>query len=369
MLAPMQESLPPRAPARGLPARPTVPQPSSARAGRVRAAAVVAAATICSLTLAACGGATTATTRKPESQPVTGGPKLAALWPLTGRPVRGATPDRPVLVTKIDNTARSAPQIGLGKADLVTEELVEGGSTRLAVFFYQQIPSVAGPVRSIRASDIGIVTPAHAVVVSSGAAPATLERLRLADVPFFDDDIAPSSYFRDRARTIPYNLMVRPASIAARSRSKAVVPASYLPWGSEKDWPGGPRATGLDAVFSPDHTTSWRWNGRTYVNDNTYAAPGDRFRPDTVIVVRVREGDAGYLDPAGNRVPETLWTGRGPAMVLHRGQVVRGTWVKPSTLAPVTFRTAAGRLEIPAGHVWIELVPTDRAGGRVALAR
>ncbi|MCW2819714.1 MAG: hypothetical protein JWR42_2501 [Marmoricola sp.] len=356
MLTPMQESLPARRRA------------GTTRATRAsRAATLLGVAAAC-LGLAACG-ATSATTRKPDSQPVSGGAKLAALWPLTGEPVKGSTPDRPVLVTKIDNTARSAPQIGLGRADLITEELVEGGATRLAVFFYQSLPPVAGPVRSIRASDIGIVTPAHAVVVSSGAAPATLTRLRYAGVPFYDDVSAPAAYYRDKARRIPYNLMVRPATIAVRARSKAVVPASYLPWGGEKDWPGGQKATGLDAVFSPDHTTTWRWAGGKYVNDNSFAAAGDRFRPDTVIVARVREGDAGYLDPAGHKVPETLWTGRGAAMVLHRGQVVRATWTKASATAPVRFRTAAGPLKIPAGHVWLELVPVDGAGGRVALRR
>ena len=40
------------------------------------------------------------------------------------------------MVVKIDNT-EAQPQLGLGKADLITEELVEGGSTRLAVFYYQ----------------------------------------------------------------------------------------------------------------------------------------------------------------------------------------------------------------------------------------
>ncbi len=39
----------------------------------------------------------------------------------------------------------------------MVEELVEGGLTRLAVFFYSQVPDNAGPVRSMRASDIGIV--------------------------------------------------------------------------------------------------------------------------------------------------------------------------------------------------------------------
>ncbi|MCW2868442.1 MAG: hypothetical protein JWR20_2630 [Marmoricola sp.] len=365
----MHESLPPRAPERRDATRPTTAGGRPRAARRVRAAAVLAAATTCSLALAACGTTSTTTTRKPDSQPVSGGTTLASVWPLTGEPVRGSTPDRPVLVTKIDNTERSAPQVGLGRADLITEELVEGGATRLAVFFYQSLPPVAGPVRSIRASDIGITEPAHAVVVSSGAAPSTLARLRAAGVHYYDDEIAPASYYRDTARQIPYNLMVRLPSIAARSRSRAVVPASYLPWGTEKDWPGGPRATGLDAVFSRDHTTSWRFAGGKYVDDRSFAAAGDRFRPDTVIVVRVREGDAGYLDPAGNRVPETLWTGRGPVMVLHRGQVVRGTWTKASRTSPVRFRTAAGPLKIPAGHVWLELVPVDGAGGRVALRR
>ena len=351
MLAPMDARLP----ARG----------SSPRSARF--VVVLLTSALC-LALAACGGPGAAA-KKPDSQPIEGGAKLAALWPLTGEPVQGATPDRPVLVTKIDNTASSAPQLGLKQADLITEELVEGGLTRLAVFFYRQLPPVAGPVRSMRASDIGIVKPAHAVVVASGAAPPTLARLKAAKVPFFDEDNGGSSYYRDSARRSPYNLMAKLPELAAKAEDKAVVPASYLPWGSAKDFPGGSRATGIDAVFSRDHTTSWRYAGGRYVNDNSFAAQGQRFQPDSVLVVRVREGDAGYLDPAGNKVPETLYTGRGTMMLFHRGQVVRGTWTKRSQAAPVSFRTASGALTVPAGHVWVELVPVDRAGGRVVVTR
>ena len=66
------------------------------------------------------------------------------------------------MVAKIDNTYASAPQIGLGEADMVVEELVEGGLTRLAAFYYSEIPGDVGPVRSMRASDIGIVSPVKA---------------------------------------------------------------------------------------------------------------------------------------------------------------------------------------------------------------
>ena len=137
--------------------------------------------------------------KKPDSQPIAGGTKLAALWPLTGEPVTGATPDRPVLVTKIDNSPSSQPQLGLKKADLVTEELVEGGMTRLAVFFYQHLPDVVGPVRSMRASDIGIVKPAHGVIVASGAAAAHARAARRARTSPTSPRAAPATSARAAA--------------------------------------------------------------------------------------------------------------------------------------------------------------------------
>ena len=333
-------------------------------AGSTRLLALLLALAL-SLTLAACGGKHS--TKKPDSQPVAGGTKLAALWPLTGEPVTGATPAHPVLVTKIDNTANSQPQLGLNRADLITEELVEGGMTRLAVFFYQHLPSVAGPVRSMRASDIGIVKPAHAVIIASGAAPPTLGRLKAAKVTFFTE--GGPGYFRDGGRRAPYNLMVNVPKLAKTVKNKAVVPASYLPWGKEKDFAGGHAARTVRAVFSPSHTTSWRFQGGKYHNDNSFAAKNSQFVPDSLLVVRVRQSDAGYLDPAGNHVPETIYSGTGQILLFHKGQVVRGTWSKKSKQTPVSLRTAAGPLKVPAGHVWVELVPTDKAGGHVTYAR
>ena len=331
--------------------------------GGVRTA-ILLLALILSLALAACAGTADGGARKPDSQPIEGGTQLAALWPLTGEPVQGATPDRPVLVTKIDNSENSQPQLGLRKADLVTEALVEGGATRLAVFFYRNLPDVTGPVRSMRASDIGIVKPAHAVLVASGAAPPTLERLRQADIKYFTEEKGPG-YFRDDSRSSPYNLMVDLPELAESLRGKAVVPASYLPWGKQADFTGGRPARSINAVFSRSHTTSWRYQGGKYHDQRSFAAPGQQFVPDSVLVIRVRQGDAGYLDPAGNSVPETIIDGKGEMMLFHKGQVVRGSWNKSSSKTPLKLSTAAGPLKVPAGHVWIEFVPNGKDGGRV----
>ncbi len=322
----------------------------------------LALAGVLSLALVACGGKD-APEKRPDSQPVEGGTELAALWPLTGEPVEGSTPDRPVLVTKIDNTESSRPQVGMKKADLVTEALVEGGMTRLAVFFYQQLPAVAGPVRSMRASDIGIVKPALGVLVASGAAPPTLARLKRAEVPYYEE--GGPGYYRDGSRSAPYNLMVSMPKLAKAARSEATVPASYLPWGEESDFTGTRAARSIDAVFSRSHTTSWKYRQGTYRNQNSFAAPGQEFVPDSILVLRVRQTDAGYLDPAGNTVPETIYSGSGPMQLFHGGKVVNGTWTKKSRRTPLKLRTTAGALSVPAGHVWVELVPTNKAGGRV----
>jgi YD repeat-containing protein len=277
---------------------------------------------------------------------------------MTGLPVSGgesAEQSYPVLVTKLDNTPASAPQKGLGKADLVVEELVEGGLTRLAAFYYSRLPTSVGPVRSMRASDIGIVAPVDASIVTSGAAPQTIARIKKAGITYYPE--GSDGISRDSSRTAPYNVFADLTTIARSAEQDEARPADYLPWSSKDDLPQGQPATKIAASFGAGHTTSWTYDGHGYVNENTYADAGDEFPADTVLVLRVEIVDAGYRDPAGNPVPETKLTGTGNAMIFHGGRLVRGTWKKDSLDAPITLSAKSGELTIPAGHVWIELVP------------
>ncbi|MGZ4447765.1 MAG: DUF3048 domain-containing protein [Nocardioides sp.] len=312
-----------------------------------------------SVLLAGCGGGSdTSGDSTPASQKVAGASTLDSTWPLTGLEVSGSESSatgHPVLVTKMDNTYSSAPQLGLSHADMVVEELVEGGLTRLAAFYYSDIPGVVGPVRSMRASDIGIVSPVGADVVTSGAAGRTIARIKGAGITYFTE--GSKGFARDNSRHAPYNLFANLTDVVSTIKQSDKRPDDYLPWGSEKDFPKGQPAKSLAAQFSGGHTTNWVYQGGGYVNQNTYAAKGDEFPADTVLVLRVQVGDAGYLDPAGNPVPETKFTGSGDAMIFHGGRLVRGTWTKSDLGSPLELSTAAGKLTVPAGHTWIELVP------------
>ena len=327
-----------------------------------------------SLLLAGCGG----DDKEPQSQEtgpggqqIAGGGQIDQTWPMTGLTAGSGDSveqTHPVMVLKMDNTYSSAPQKGLSHADMVVEELVEGGLTRLAAFFYSDIPGVVGPVRSMRASDIGIVSPVGADVVTSGAAPVTIRRITGAGIKFFGEST--KGFARDSSRTAPYNLMANLSTVVSTIKQKAERPDDYLPWGDENDFAKkGPVANKIAAVFGGGHTTngSYARGPGTYTNLNTYAAKGDEFKPDTVLVLRVQVGDAGYKDPAGNPVPETKLMGKGPAMIFHDGRMMRATWHKTSLDGALSFTGKDGDVKIPAGHTWVELVPA--ANGNVTFTK
>jgi hypothetical protein len=327
-------------------------------------AALSAALLTTGLALTGCGGEgdSQASGLAPVAEQPNGKQADPATWPLTGEDVpdgKSAQQKHPVLVLKMDNTSSSAPQVGLGSADLVVEELVEGGMTRLAAFYYSSIPGEAGPVRSMRASDIGIVSPVDGDMVTSGAAAVTISRIRGAGIDFHAEGAA--GLYREGSRSAPYNLFADLGEVAAAAKQKPARPADYLPWGDAGDLPKGQPASSIAASFG-GHVTEWAFRDGGYVNENSYAAAGDRFPADTVLVLKVPVGDAGYRDPAGNPVPETQFVGKGEALLFHAGRLVRGTWAKDSLEGPLDLRTKAGDLTVPSGRVWIELVPRDRGG-------
>jgi Protein of unknown function (DUF3048) N-terminal domain/Protein of unknown function (DUF3048) C-terminal domain len=338
-----------------------------------RVVLTLSALTATGLVLAACGGRSSPSPwdDTPIPPKVQGGHTIIQYWPLTGLKVRSnktARLDHRVLVAKMDNTVSSRPQVGLSKADMVVEELVEGGLTRLAVFYYSHIPRVVGPIRSMRASDIDVVSPVHASMVTSGGAPQTIHRIKAAHIRFYAQ--GSKGMYRSARRVAPYNLFVHLERVAAVAKRKPTTPPNYLAWGSAKDLPQGRRVTKIRVQFSGVHSTNWVFAHGRYHNTDSNAPADGQFPATNVLVLRVREGNAGYLDPAGNPVPETLLTGSGHALLFHDGRMVVATWHKgkaPTSTIKLTTRKGGHQLEVPAGHTWIELVPIQ--GGHVTFSK
>src|SRR5215212_3274704 len=171
-----------------------------------RFALTMSALTATGLLMTACGGSSSSSPEGDSAQPLESGQAIPQFWPLTGLKVsqnKSSALEHPVLVAKMDNTFSSQPQVGLSKADMVVEELVEGGLTRLAAFYYSDIPGNVGPIRSMRASDIPVVSPVNASMVTSGAAGRTIALIKAAGIPFYAE--GSKGFYRSPQRHTPYN--------------------------------------------------------------------------------------------------------------------------------------------------------------------
>ena len=299
--------------------------------------------------------------------------KLVEVSPLTGQPLPEGQPDNPVFVVKVENTVNGAPQYGVDQADLVVEELVEGGLTRLAALYYSKLPSKVGHVRSLRTTDIGIAKPVAGKVVASGGAAKAARQLKGAGVRIFG--MSSPGFSRD-GKPAPYNVIVNLKRLGA-SAKKNSIPGPYLDWtpaeGSESKAPSPDPSDSASAAPEPKKTnkanvrfsnsrgTNWKFAGGHWTRKNGHAAPGQEFEADTLIVMFCQVGDAGYRDPAGNPVPETLVEGSGRAVVLHDGTATEATWNKPSIDDTISFETEDGKpLTIDPGKVWLEMVPKGK---------
>ncbi len=334
----------------------------------VRSGALIVLPALFALMLTGCGGgddpSPVAVDDLTDSTKTAGAVSLKEEWPLTGAPVDGELPDHPVYVVKIDNTSSSAPQLGLRQADMVVEELVEGGLTRLAAVFYSTLPGTVGPVRSMRASDIGVVSPINGVLVAAGGARPTRERIAQAGIDDLGED--DPGFERDNSRSAPYNLFAHLREIAHHQTRGWEPPAEpYFQFG-DPDMTGAKTVTKIAAEFSGTHTTEWALQGGNWLRTNSNAQQGDDYRADTIVLLRVREGNAGYLDPAGNPVPETLFYGQGEAVLVHGDRALPCRWSKTNRKTQLRLTGSHGSAAVPRGNVFIELVPTK---GKVTLTR
>ncbi|MGA8987059.1 DUF3048 domain-containing protein [Aeromicrobium sp.] len=296
--------------------------------------------------------------------------KLVEVSPLTGRALPKGKPTHPVFVVKIENTEGGAPQYGLDKADMVMEELVEGGLTRLAAFYYSALPTKVGHVRSMRATDIGIAAPVGGQIVASGGASGTYRRVKKAGITVFSEDYGAPGFSSDPAKVRPYNRLINLKTVAKKAK-RTKIHGPYVEWTPRSSSSPEPSASAgptpvpkkvrkATVRFSRSTATGWKLAGGKWQRTNGHAKGGHDLRANTMIVMFCEVGDAGYTDPAGNRVPETKLEGRGRAMIFHGSAVTEATWRKAGRKGSISFRDKAGEpITIDPGKIFFELVPKD----------
>lgn len=284
-------------------------------------------------------------------------PEPAAPGPATS-PRVGA----PVLVAKIDNSPQARPPVGLGAADLVYVEPVEGGLSRLAAVFSTHKPPVLGPIRSARETDLTLLTQfGHPALASSGAAPELVPSIDRASLQNASANRLPAAYYRDDSRDAPHNLFARSDQLPVGSGWPM---ASQLHFGPT---PAGGQTSAHQEVRYQDTVISFDWSPSDHrwlvsMDGAPYTAAGTgRLGASTLVLQTVQVHNSSFSDIAGSISPLAQTTGNGQALVLRDGQAFPASWSRPSPEAGTTYTTPTGAsIPFAPGQVWTVLVPAQR---------
>jgi hypothetical protein len=328
------------------------------------------------LALIACGGGKSGAAKK------TPGPPKSSL---TGLVVGDPTVlKRPVLAVKVENSRQARPQTGLQYADVVYEELAEGGITRFIVLYQSQDAKVVGPVRSARLVDADILLEYHAMLAYSGAHHIVQDYLKKSGIVLLSHGkIGPPVFYRSKSRYAPHNLYTSTAGLwGAKDAALGTPPPNDLfrfleqPPLLPSPLPSGATAspspssvsvgTSLQIPFSGQQTSIWKYNAtvdrylRWQGSNKHLLADGAQVQARNVLVLFVKVGETKIVDAAGHNSPDVVVIGSGSLRLYRNGVRVDGEWSRNGKEGRTRLTDLQGRpLVLAPGQTWVELVPTD----------
>lgn len=288
--------------------------------------------------------------------------------PLTGlAPAASQNAKRAALAVKIDNISVALPQAGINNADVVVEELVEGGLTRLMAIFQCSKADKVGPIRSARISDADILALLHGSVLGySGANPKDMPPIRANSNAVLISQDSDSQYFhRDYNRAAPHNVFSSTSALVGagvKERPSLKAPKPLFSYGPIN---AGARNARKVSMSWPAASAMWTWTGGHYLRTQDGSADklssGQQISATNIVVMNVDIASTGLRDVLGSPSPEDVTVGSNKVWVLRDGKMIRGRWSRPTIAAGLTLTDAHGKtIALSPGRTWIELLPTGR---------
>lgn len=308
-------------------------------------------------------------------------PKSYVYAPLTGAKYEAGTNpalDGPSVACKIDNLLDARPQINLNATDIVFDEMVEGGLTRLVAVWHSRMPEQVGPVRSIRPMDPDIISPFGGIVCYSGGQLKFVKMMQ--DTNVFNasetSEQGNGTFSRDKARIAPHNVIVNANKLHQAHLDLAPPQQMFIFAAKSENATAASKGKPVERVqvMFPQATAEWvptadgtRWeriqDGQPHLTVEQYGQPEGSvldWKPITaknVVVLQVR------IDRKYGYVPKTVMVDSGKAWVFTGGKYIEATWSKASQTAPIVLTTADGAIvELARGNTWVELMPKPEEG-------
>lgn len=367
---------------------------------RIRGAAGLAFAILLVGLLSACSAATPEPTPEPTSTPrptftpipsPTATPTVTTTPTPTLTPTTTATPtpdpnvnpltglrvddpaliNRRVLAARIGNDPIIRPQDGLGLAEIVYEEVMDGWSvTRFTALFLASEAERIRPLRSARLSGLAIAPQYDAAYVHTGAS----DRIRwlISQATGFqdlDEFFHPQPYsilsgydWRGRIYTSVERVH---EYLEQRDLERDAPPKGYV---FDTTPPVGEPASQIHIPYPQSSVVDWTYDegAERYLRfvqgqPHREGLTGEQIAADNVIVFYAEHRATDIVeDVNGATAIDIVMAGGGRALVIRDGVAVEARWVQSPPGEPIQYYDADGNIvPLRPGNTWIQLVPTD----------
>lgn len=300
-------------------------------------------------------------------------PTISTIWPLTGVDATDAVPEelkRPALSIKIENTGEARPQENLDAADIVFEEYVEYGISRLIAVFHSDAPESVGPIRSMRPMDKNIMGSIKGPLIFSGAQSRFITATVNSGQKVITQDRGDYGFYRTSDKPAPHNLHGRTADFFEQSAEMPQPPQQWaiVTADQEPTAAAGEKVSSIDINMSSVSKPSWAWNAddavweRSETGKAMVTSDGTQIYANNVVVLWVK---VVYTSAeGGSSVPETIVAGQeGLGFVVSGDSQIPIKWSKAGQFEPWVFTTEAGDpVVLDQGKTWVELIPNEGVG-------
>lgn len=289
---------------------------------------------------------------------------------LTGLAVKGKEAlNSSATCIMIENSPVSRPQSGLRNAGVIYEATAEGGITRfMAVYQAHDLPTLIGPVRSIRMQYAEWAKNYQCAVAHWGGADDALRLVRGPGFRDADQFFNPSAYWRQAGRYAPHNGYTNAERQTALNAARGFGTSEFT---------GFPRAVGgvlptrskveakvvnitisstpFNVKYEYDAVNNVYW--RAHVNGGAHMdqdIEGTKTQNAPKVVVALMTSEVGR---AGGYYTNVVAIGTGKAHIFQNGEYIEASWKKGSMDSELEFYGVDGKVVVLVpGQVWISAV-------------
>ncbi len=267
---------------------------------------------------------------------------------------------KPVVMVKYGNSRPDRPHYNLNQADLIYVEEVEWGLTRIAAMFNSKFPSVVGPTRSARISDLELLEQfTNPGLAYSGANDVLLKAIRKSQSISLSPSDRSTFYYRNLSKAAPHNQLLRLAAMMEKETKVAAIKDIGLTFNAAPAT-GGTKTNYFQASWSSARV-SGTWAGKNWIISFDGSLHRDAVNksfltPKTIVLQYVERKETKFGDKFGGKTPLLKSVGAGRAIILRNGQSFDGTWSRPTKEAGTIFSFANSQFAFDVGQVMVVLV-------------